>query len=53
MFVVDKDWLEVVQEGRCMLLANELESITLPNGVTQELGPTAHDAFAIVRAFVY
>jgi hypothetical protein len=27
--------------------ANEFESITLPNGMTQELGPIAHDAFAV------
>ena len=43
MFVVDK----VVEEDRRMLLANELESITLPNGTTQALGPAARDAFAI------
>jgi hypothetical protein len=43
MFVVDK----VVEEDRRMLLANELESITLPDGTTQALGPAARDAFAI------
>lgn len=43
MFVVDK----VVEEDRRMLLANELESITLPDGTTQTLGPAARDAFAI------
>ena len=43
MFVVDK----VVEEDRRMLLANELESITLPDGATQALGPAARDAFAI------
>jgi hypothetical protein len=43
MIVVDR----VVGEDRRMLLANELGSITLPNGTTKELGPTAHDAFAI------
>ena len=43
MFVVDK----VVEEDRRMLLANELELITLPDGTTQALGPAARDAFAI------
>lgn len=43
MFVVDK----VVEEDRRMLLANELESITLPDGTTQVLGPAARDAFAV------
>jgi Guanine nucleotide exchange factor in Golgi transport N-terminal/Dimerisation and cyclophilin-binding domain of Mon2 len=43
MFVVDK----VVEEDRRLLLANELESITLPDGNTQTLGPAARDAFAI------
>jgi hypothetical protein len=43
MFVVDK----VIEEDRRMLLANELESITLPDGTTQALGPAARDAFAI------
>ena len=43
MFVVDK----VTEEDRRMLLANELESITLPDGTTQPLGPAARDAFAI------
>jgi hypothetical protein len=43
MFVVDK----VIEEDRRMLLANELESITLPDGATQALGPAARDAFAI------
>jgi hypothetical protein len=43
MFVVDK----VVEEDRRMLLANELESITLPDGTTQALGPAARDTFAI------
>ena len=43
MFVVDK----VVEEDRRMLLASELEPITLPNGITQSLGPAARDAFAI------
>jgi hypothetical protein len=52
MFVVDKDRHEDVQEGRSMLLANELESMTLPNGTTQELGPTAHDASPSSRASV-
>ena len=43
MIVVDR----VVGEDRRMLLANELGSITLPNGAAKELGLTAHDAFAI------
>ena len=30
-----------------MLLANELESITLPDGTTQALGPAARDTFSI------
>jgi hypothetical protein len=30
-----------------MLLANEHESVTLPNGTTRALGPAARDAFAI------
>jgi len=32
-----------------MLLANELESITLPDGTTQALGPAVRDAFAIFK----
>ncbi len=47
MFVVDK----VVEEDRRMLLANELESITLPDRTTQALGPAARDAFAIFEDF--
>jgi hypothetical protein len=47
MFVVDKDRHEVLQEGSCMLFTNEPESITLPNGKTQEPGPTTHDGFVI------
>ncbi|KAI9452204.1 hypothetical protein F5148DRAFT_1237059 [Russula earlei] len=43
MFVVDK----VIEEDRRLLLANELESITLPDGTTQALGHAARDAFAI------
>jgi hypothetical protein len=43
MIVVDR----VVEEDRRMLLANELGPITLPNGATKELGPTARDTFAI------
>jgi len=43
MFVVDK----VVEEDRRLLLASELESITLPDGTTQSLGPAARDTFAI------
>jgi hypothetical protein len=43
MFVVN----EVVEEDRHMLLSNELGSITLPNRLTQALGPAARDAFAI------
>jgi hypothetical protein len=43
MFVVDK----VVEEHRCMLLANELQSITLPDWTTQALVSAARDAFAI------
>ena len=43
MFVVDK----VVEEDRRLLLANELESITLPDGTTKTLGPVARDTFAI------
>jgi len=43
MFVVDK----VVEEDRWLLLADKLESITLPNGATQALGPAARDAFAV------
>ncbi len=43
MFVVDK----VVEEDRRMLLANELESITLSDGTTRALGPAARDAFAV------
>jgi Guanine nucleotide exchange factor in Golgi transport N-terminal len=41
--IVDK----VVEEDRHMLLANELESRTLPDGTTQALSPTARVAFAI------
>ena len=43
MFVVDK----VVEEDRRLLLANELESITLPDGTTKTLGPVARGTFAI------
>jgi len=43
MFVVDK----VVEEARRLLLASELESITLPDGTTRSLGPAARDTFAI------
>ncbi|KAI0300723.1 hypothetical protein B0F90DRAFT_1722805 [Multifurca ochricompacta] len=43
MFVVDK----VVEEDRRLLLASELESITLPDGTTQTLGPAARDTFVI------
>jgi hypothetical protein len=43
IFVVNK----VVEEDRCMLLSNELESITLLNRLTQVLGPAVCDAFAI------
>ena len=43
MFVVDK----VVEEDRRLLHANELESITLPDGTTQTLGPATSDTFAI------
>jgi Guanine nucleotide exchange factor in Golgi transport N-terminal len=43
MFVVDK----VVEEDRRILLASELEPITLPDGTTRSLGPAARDAFAI------
>ena len=45
MFVVDK----VVEEDRRMLLANELESISLPDRTTQALGPAVRDAFAIFK----
>ncbi|KAI0263538.1 hypothetical protein BC834DRAFT_827343 [Gloeopeniophorella convolvens] len=43
MFVVDK----VVEEDRHPPPTTELEPTTLPDGTTQELGPAAHDAFAI------
>ena len=43
MIVVNR----VVEEDRRMLLANEPGSISLLNGTTKQLGPTAHDAFAI------
>jgi hypothetical protein len=49
MVIVDK----VVEENRrmllraCSLLVNELKSITLPDGATPALCPTARDAFAI------
>ena len=43
MIIIDS----IVEEDRCMLLANELEPITLPNETTKELGPTAQDIFAI------
>lgn len=43
MFVVDK----VVEEDRRLLNTDELESITLPDGTIQTLGPAARDAFAI------
>jgi hypothetical protein len=41
--VVDK----VAEEDHRMLLADELESITLPDMTTQALGPAARDTFAI------
>jgi len=43
MFVVDK----IVEEDRRLLLTSELESITLPDGTTQSLGPAARDTFSI------
>ena len=43
MFIINK----IVEEDHRMLLANELESITLPNGTTQALAPAVRDAFAI------
>ena len=43
MFVVDK----VVKEDHCLLHANELESITLPDGTAKMLGPAMCDAFMI------
>ena len=43
MFVIDK----VVEEHRCMLLADELESITPPDETTPALGPAGRDVFAI------
>jgi hypothetical protein len=44
MFIVDK----IVEEGRRMLLTNELESIALPGRMTQALDPgTARGVFAI------
>jgi hypothetical protein len=46
VFIVDK----VVEEDRRMLL--ELESITLPDGMTQALCPPARDAFTILRTSV-
>jgi hypothetical protein len=45
MSVVDN--LKVVEEDRRMLLANELESITLPDWTKQALRSPAPDAFAI------
>jgi hypothetical protein len=45
VFIADK----VVEEDRRMLLANELQSITLPDGVPQALSPAACDAFAIIQ----
>jgi hypothetical protein len=43
--LVDK----VVEEDRRMLLANELESTTLPDRTTQALGPAARDALAVFK----
>jgi hypothetical protein len=43
MFVVDK----VVEEHCSMLLANELQSIILPDWTTQALGSATCDTFAI------
>jgi len=43
MFVIDK----VVEEDCRLLLASELESITLPDGTTRSLGPAVRDTFAI------
>ena len=43
MLVVDK----VVEEARHMLLPNELQSMSLPDGMTQAPGLTTRDAFAI------
>jgi hypothetical protein len=42
MFIVDK----IVEEGRRMLLTNELKSITLPGRMTLDPG-TARGVFAI------
>jgi Guanine nucleotide exchange factor in Golgi transport N-terminal len=44
MFIVDK----IVEEDRCMLLANELKSITPPDRTTQVLDPgAAHNVVVI------
>ena len=43
MFVINK----IVEEDHRMLLANELESITLLNGTTQALAHAVRDAFTI------
>ena len=43
MFIVDK----VIEEDRRLLLASELESITLPDGTTRSLGPAARATFVI------
>ena len=43
MFVVDK----IVEEDCRLLLASEPESITLPDGTTQSLGPAACKTFSI------
>ena len=48
MFVVGK----VVEEDRRLLLASELESITLPDGMPRSLGPTARDACAILWGYL-
>ena len=45
MFVFDN--LKAVEEDHRLLLASELESITLPGGTMLSLGPAACDAFAI------
>ena len=43
---------KVVEEDSCMLLANELESITLPDETTQTLGPTGSESH-IIRSGSY
>jgi len=49
MFVVDK----AVEEGRRLLLASGLGSVTLSDGTTRLLGPAARDASPSSKTYAF